>query len=55
MESVLAERKNELATLLPGRDIHTVSAMRGEGITPLMDNIRFVASGRTAVLSGRSI
>ena len=39
-ESVLAERKNELAALLPGRDIHTVSAMRGEGITSLMDNIR---------------
>ncbi|HZV42840.1 MAG TPA: GTPase Era [Saprospiraceae bacterium] len=39
-EPILAERKNALAALLPGRDIHTVSALRAEGISALMDNIR---------------
>jgi len=39
-EPILAERKNALAALLPGRDVHTVSALRAEGISALMDNIR---------------
>jgi GTPase len=39
-EEKLTERKNELASFLPGRDIHAVSALRKEGITELMETIQ---------------
>jgi GTP-binding protein Era len=36
---VIEQRKVELASFLPGRLIHTVSALNGEGIKSLMDDI----------------
>jgi len=37
---ILLQRKNQLAEFLPGRIIHAVSALRGEGILELMNDVR---------------